>query len=542
MNRQEVIEIFLKKNYLVSPDFFDEFDGNDEFISHLTLKEEPIVLTKDLFSVFQKNKKIIDINWLEFERSRLSVEKGRDSQVYQTFLDILNYGVDIKRKKVLDTIAKEITQPEKEVFIEKDSSVGRVVIVKNYIEEKVKKREVSNFVQYFQLRYSALKDILSSRIELQNSISINKILNRKERQAVSVIGIVQDKKITKNGHILITLEDPTGTINVLVAKNREAFLLAEDLVFDEVIGVTGVSDGGFVFVDAIYLPDVPLDKEAKKCVDDVCVAFISDIHVGSTNFLEKEFLYFISWLNGNSEDKREKEFAEKIKYLFIVGDVVDGIGVYPGQEKNVTIYDVVKQYDVLAGYLDMIRKDISIILCPGDHDAVRLSHPQPPLHKEYAHALWTLPHVTLVANPSLVTIHTLKDFPGFDVLLYHGHGYHYYIDVVESLRKKRAVHHPRYFMKFFLQKRHLAPSHTSTSYIPDAREDPLVISRIPDIFVSGHLHKCDVDVYRNVITINCSCWQSITDFELKTGNVPDPCKVPILNLMTREIIIKEFNL
>jgi DNA polymerase II small subunit/DNA polymerase delta subunit B len=37
-----------------------------------------------------------------------------------------------------------------------------------------------------------------------------------------------------------------------------------------------------------------------------------------------------------------------------------------------------------------------------------------------------------------------------------------------------------------------------------------------------------------------SCWQSITPFEEKVGNQPDPCKVPVVNLQTGAIKILDF--
>ena len=95
-------------------------------------------------------------------------------------------------------------------------------------------------------------------------------------------------------------------------------------------------------------------------------------------------------------------------------------------------------------------------------------------------------------------------------------------------------------MHYLLQKRHLAPTHGSTVYVPDTQEDPLVIDKVPDLFVCGDMHRSDISQYNNVITINCSCWQSKTDFQEKVGNDPDSAKVPLFNLMNREIKILNF--
>ena len=91
-----------------------------------------------------------------------------------------------------------------------------------------------------------------------------------------------------------------------------------------------------------------------------------------------------------------------------------------------------------------------------------------------------------------------------------------------------------------LKRRHLAPIHGSCDYVP-GEIDPLVIDIIPDIVATGDLHRPEVSVYNNILLIASSCWQSITPFEEKVGNNPDPCKVPIFNLKTREIKIMDFS-
>jgi DNA polymerase II small subunit len=86
----------------------------------------------------------------------------------------------------------------------------------------------------------------------------------------------------------------------------------------------------------------------------------------------------------------------------------------------------------------------------------------------------------------------------------------------------------------------LAPTHTSTLYIPDVDRDPLVIESIPDFFVTGHIHKSSVSSYKNITIICGSCWQSKTPFQEKVGHHPEPCRVPIVNLQTREAKIMRF--
>jgi DNA polymerase II small subunit len=107
------------------------------------------------------------------------------------------------------------------------------------------------------------------------------------------------------------------------------------------------------------------------------------------------------------------------------------------------------------------------------------------------------------------------------------------------LISNKAMHSPDLIMKYLLKNRHLAPTHTSTQYFP-FNEDPLVIRKIPDIFVSGHTHKSAVSYYNNILLISTSSWESITPYEEKMGADPDFCKVPMFNLKTREIKVLDF--
>jgi len=51
-------------------------------------------------------------------------------------------------------------------------------------------------------------------------------------------------------------------------------------------------------------------------------------------FLPREFEKFVSWLRGEVGDEKQKDIARKTKYIIVLGDIVDGVGIYPEQEKN----------------------------------------------------------------------------------------------------------------------------------------------------------------------------------------------------------------
>jgi DNA polymerase II small subunit len=353
--------------------------------------------------------------------------------------------------------------------------------------------------------------------------------------------MVKDKRTTSKGGLMLTLEDPTGHIKVYVNNNKpELFDPANDTVLDEVIGVVGVSGDKILFANKILWPDIPLSKELKKSPDECYAVFLSDFHVGSNNFLPKEFNQLLEWINGNLGGEDHKEISKKIKYIFVVGDLVDGLGIYPGQEDELTIKDIQKQYEECANLLKKIPQHIKLIICPGNHDAMRIAEPQPELYKDFAKNLWDMPNVTMVSNPAMVNIHSSKDFPGFDVLLYHGYSFDYYVANVDSIRNQGGYDRADLIMQFLLQRRHLAPTHTSTLYIPDTKSDPLVIEHIPDIFLTGHIHKSAIQNYRNITLICGSCWQAKTPFQEKVGHNPEPARVPVLNLHTRKFKLLKF--
>ena len=86
----------------------------------------------------------------------------------------------------------------------------------------------------------------------------------------------------------------------------------------------------------------------------------------------------------------------------------------------------------------------------------------------------------------------------------------------------------------------MAPTHSSSLYIPDVNEDPLVIKKVPDFFVTAHMHRTSALNYRNVTLISCGCWQGQTPFMEKLGIHPDPSRISLVNLQTREIKILKF--
>ncbi len=416
---------------------------------------------------------------------------------------------------------------------------GTVKIIKSY-NIASKKHEVNDFVRYFINRYKIISGYLRKRSDMGNHLSISIINKQPADTDVSLIGIVKEISETRNKNIMLTMEDLTGEIRVIFnKKNKKTLEKIKNMIVDEIVGIKGVYKKDIMFGSDIIFPDIPYTKDFRKCDDDVLMVVLSDVHVGSTYFMEKEFEKFIKWVKGEVGGEKQKETSKKIKYIVIVGDLVDGVGIYPKQKDELTIPDIYEQYKKFTEYLKQIPEHIQIVICPGNHDALRIAEPQPPIPKNVCPDLYDMPNVYMVSSPSYVNLHSSENFPGFDVLMYHGYSFDYYYTNVESLRNMGAMHKPHLISRFLLQKRHLAPSHTSTLYIPDA-EDSLIIQRIPDFLITGHIHTPGVINYRNTTIISGSCFQAQTDFQVKVGHEPEPCKIPIVNLKTRKVKILKF--
>lgn len=521
--KKKLVSLFMEHDVLLSPNFVEHLSlATNEYIEKivekLTYQNGPLVMNKEIENFFSSIAKK-ETNWEKFESMLANFEKKK---------------IENNFKKVFTTVKEENER------IVEEQRKKEVEVTFSY-QESDEKKNFQSFVSYFNKRYIALKNILQNRQELERASAISRVKVKIERETVAIIGMVKNKSITKNGNVIMTLEDPSGEMNVLINQSKQdVFEKTKSVVLDEVIGVVGMSSNGIIFVNKILFPDIPLNHEIKKSQKDESIAVLGDIHLGSKYFLYDEFNRMIKWLKGEFGSIEQREEAKKIKYLFLIGDLVDGVGIYPGQENDLEILDITKQFESLANYLKKIPEHINIIISAGNHDPVRIAEPQPKLPEDFAAALYELPNVTMVSNPAVVTIGGDENFPGFDVLLYHGFSFPFFGDSVEPLRTKGGLERVEVILEFLMKKRHLAPTHTSTQYIPDEREDFLVIKNIPDIFITGHIHRTSITNYRGVTMMNSSTWIGMTDFQEKVGLHPMPARVPIINLKTRKAKILKF--
>jgi DNA polymerase II small subunit len=499
------------------------------------LMERGILIDPELVPIIKAINSPIIIDILQQISNKKFISKKDFLDNLEKITFIINNSKDKQEEESFNLIRKTLSSLS---VIKKESNVdsNKSRIVRSWAIPS-RKIAVEDFVKYFQNRFIELRSIIQER-EFENLTTLNKISSQK--QSLTVIGLVNSKRITKNKNVILEIEDLTGRVSVLVNANKEDLIKkVKSIVLDEVIAVRCTGNSEILFANDIIFPEAFLDR--KRIEEEEYAVFISDIHVGSSKFLEENFEKFLQWINGELGSEQQKEISKKIKYLFIVGDNVDGVGVYPGQEPLLTINDIRQQYKKLAEFLSKIRSDISIFMCPGQHDAARIAEPQPPIDKTYAPELYEIKNLSLVSNPAIIEIGISKNLPGLKVLMYHGANMHGLVDEIEDLRINKAMRTPTKIVKYLLTKRHLSPQHDMTDYLPIKETDPFVIKEVPDIVVTGDLHRSDVAIHNNIILIASSCWQSTTPFEEKVGHEPDPCKVPILNLKTGQVNIVDFS-
>ena len=382
--------------------------------------------------------------------------------------------------------------------------------------------EYNDFVQVFRDRYEKLAGKLRGRVNHRPTDAIENMGGGSE---AALIGMVSDIRSTASGHWLVELEDTNGTFPCLVMKDRPIADLVQQLLLDEVIAVDGTlaDDAGILFVDSLHFPDVPRTHSPSTADRHVQAALISDVHVGSQEFMAEAWHRFTDWLHSPE--------AEHVEYLLIAGDMVEGVGIYPEQDKELDIIDIYDQYEAFTEYLKEVPGDMEIRMVPGNHDAVRLAEPQPGFDEELRDIM-SAHDASVHSNPALVTVE------GVTVLMYHGVSLD---EVIAELPEEKASYdEPHKAMYHLLKKRHVAPQYGGKMRLAPETKDYLTIDTVPDIFHTGHVHKLGWGKYHNVLAVNSGCWQAQTAFQKKVNIDPDVAHAPIVDLDTLEMTVRKF--
>ena len=340
-----------------------------------------------------------------------------------------------------------------------------------------------------------------------------------------VAGLLMSRRTKKYG-IEIAVDDNTGILTVTAvtedAKKQASALAMDQMVMLELENGKGAPG---LTVKSVMTPDIP-DHLPNRSKSEAYAVLISDLHVGSKYFMEKEFLRFLDWLSSDDD------IVRKIKFLCVGGDVIDGIGIFPNQDKELLEMDAGKQMSHAARLLAKVPKHIKVLAIPGNHDPGRRALPQPAIPgKDHNDHLYGLSNCSMLGNPAFV------DLNGVRLLMFHGQS----LDDVIATTPGLSYSRPAEAMKVLLKARHLAPTYGERTPVAPEQEDMMVITDVPDIFHSGHVHVTDVQSYRGTLVVNSGAWQSQTKYQQIMGITPSPGMAIVVNLATLQPFIQDFN-
>jgi len=380
---------------------------------------------------------------------------------------------------------------------------------------------IEEYIEYFRDRFEKLQKLLRQRIDARDASTIKNAFRAQPNSRIKIIGMIREKRETKD-RLIFRIEDTETSATVLVPQSATQELIekARLLLLDQVVCLCcRKGRNNLLIAEDFIWPDAP-QKSPKKASLPVHAALISDLHVGSKLFMREAFNRFTLWLNGKYGNGKLRELAGHVKYVVIAGDIVDGIGVYPKQAKELAIRDVSKQYLMAAKFIEQIPDYIEVIIIPGNHDAARKALPQPSIPKDYAEALYDSRKIYSLGNPSRVELHKVE------LLIYHGRS----LDDIVGFVPNITYDVPDRAMKLLMQARHLAPIYGGKTPIAPGRHDYLVIEKTPDIFHAGHVHVIKYDYYKGALLVNSGAWQTQTEFMRRLGFIPVPGVAPIVNL------------
>ena len=465
--------------------------------------------------------------------SALTYALSRGFQIHPDAFKILEK-IDVKElERIIKQVVREktkqnlflINQNDLKMFVDSgiDENIENNHVILSDPTKKITSAEgIDGFSSLFASRYSKLLKIILQRSQSKKLSPIDTIKSGKIKEEVFVAGLLMDRKIDRDVTKLV-VDDPTGSLEVLVF-NKDLQETANSLLMDQFVMFTIVpgKNGGFIVKDLV-VPDVP-DHVTNRSKTETYAVLISDLHVGSKYFMEKEFAEFVEWLS--SPDP----IARKVRFVLVGGDIVDGIGIFPNQDKELLLVDTGEQMLKAAQLLDKIPKHIKVFIIPGNHDPGRRALPQPAIPEKHNLTLWNRENFFMLGNPSMIALNGVK------ILMFHGQS----LDDVVGTTPGLSYSQPAKAMRVLLKARHLSPIYGKRTPIAPETEDMMVINDVPDIFHSGHIHVVDLDMYKGTLIVNSGAWQTQTAYQTSVGVTPTPGIAVIVNLATMKVFTKDF--
>src|SRR5437899_11794798 len=320
---------------------------------------------------------------MESEAFKTLVEKGRDDSLKPLVDEVLKMASSVQPRPLFisaDLVLKAAEQLD----------LGTVPAVpveglghgRRFAEDRESKLEVvfdptgklgttgafDDFLRYFRNRFEKMSGLLKQRMDTRNSGTIADALSASANSKTRFVCMIMDKR-EKPGKIFLTVDDTGDEATVLVTEqNQTVYQTARRLLRDQVLFIEAKKTNSQLLIgENILLPEIP-ERRPDRSKEEVYAVLISDIHIGSKQFLKEPFDRVLGWLKGELGTPEQREIAGRVKYVMIGGDLVDGIGVYPRQEMDLLIPNIHQQYSGSAKYIGQIPEHMSVVMIPGNHD------------------------------------------------------------------------------------------------------------------------------------------------------------------------------
>lgn len=404
--------------------------------------------------------------------------------------------------------------------------LGFSVVQQGFSAPPTSDEPLEAYTTLFASRFKALARMMRGRSTLPNLVPVGEVSRHSGN--VSVIAMVRDIRTTaEKHHTIVRVEDDSGAIECFVARDspgaRSTFLP------DEVVGLqlqVGPDAGRAPRVAGVERPDSSRGRTEHRSSRPSRALFLSDLHIGSRSFLDGPWSELAEFLRGGGP---APELASEIRYVVVAGDLVDGIGIYPNQERDLAVHDVFQQYEELGRRLRELPERLQLILIPGNHDAVCPAEPQPALSPDVVALLPS--NATCLSNPSTVSL------DGVVVSAYHGRSFDDLIPALPGASYSR----PTDVMKRMITMRHLAPMYGGRTPLAPLARDGLVIDPAPDILVTGHAHTFGVDRFAGTLLLNASTWQAETEYQRMRNIEPVPARAAVVDLTNLGVSTLDFS-
>jgi DNA polymerase II small subunit len=444
------------------------------------------MLSKEkLIEIFKNKKILITSDAIDYIYNFLNQEKKT--------IDFLNNIIEELAEKK-EIITKEIAE---KIIKNRSSLKFKNEVKTTLVAEKYEEIEpsTSGYLGIIQDRLLKTRKLIEKIHNKRPTVDLAHIEKCSENQSVSVLGMVFSIEEGRFDSLIVEIEDLFGSVRVIIPNSKLKGI--DKIEEDDIILVEGKVRKGkagiYILAENIIYPELEFTAKSEEG-EDILIATTSDIRYGNENFSEEKFMKFIDFLNGHFED--HKEIAKKIKYLIICGDLIEGVSFeskYSG-----LVDEIEEEYTAIAKILDKIRKDIEIIIIPGERDVIIPSIPLSELSKEIAQPLYEIKNIKILTDPNLIHLGNRK------ILLTHG----FYFEniarkyMLQTFNGERTI---ELTIKHIFKRRNLVPNLRINGLLPIGY-DPFIITEKPDLFIFGHFDIPTSFIYKQCLVVSNSSW------------------------------------